>query len=286
MRINQRDADPDYVEKGRQAFYNDLSTDEYVRFAAYLNPDRPLPVAFDDARGTADRWGRIPRTFVRCTEDHRAGRVAGSDDRGGRRRHAREPVRGPLSGVEPFAVRVDAGQAGRGGVDQRLTVPRGTAVPGNEGPAAPAPWVDRGARAACPSCIVVALPLSPQRPGSASISRAAAADASQSWFWSVWSAQCSVNRVIARTMGSSSPREAAMAMEDVAGRLHGPLALDDPWGARGQAVGGRWRSARPPRRARTRVCASGRSAFRRSARSNACSACAGGRGVTPTPARE
>ncbi|MGH3926289.1 MAG: alpha/beta fold hydrolase, partial [Pseudonocardiaceae bacterium] len=70
MRINPRDADPDYVEKGRQAFYNDLATDEYLKFAAYLNPDLPLPVAFDDARGTPERWGRIPRTFVRCTEDH------------------------------------------------------------------------------------------------------------------------------------------------------------------------------------------------------------------------
>ena len=69
LRINHRDGDPDYVEKGRQAFYNDLSTDEYLAFAAYLNPDLPLGVAFDDARGTAARWGRVPRTFVRCTKD-------------------------------------------------------------------------------------------------------------------------------------------------------------------------------------------------------------------------
>jgi len=69
LRINPRDGDPDYVEKGRQAFYNDLSTDEYLAFAAYLNPDLPLGVAFDDARGTAARWGRVPRTFVRCTKD-------------------------------------------------------------------------------------------------------------------------------------------------------------------------------------------------------------------------
>ena len=70
MRINPRNADPDYVEKGRMALYNDVSTDEYVQFAAYCNPDLPLPVAFEDARGTAERWGSVARTFIRCSEDH------------------------------------------------------------------------------------------------------------------------------------------------------------------------------------------------------------------------
>jgi pimeloyl-ACP methyl ester carboxylesterase len=69
MRINPRNGDPDYVEKGRVALYNDMSTDEYLQFAAYMNPDLPLPVAFDDARGTPERWGRVPRTFVRATQD-------------------------------------------------------------------------------------------------------------------------------------------------------------------------------------------------------------------------
>jgi pimeloyl-ACP methyl ester carboxylesterase len=69
MRINPRNGDPDYVEKGRVALYNDMSTDEYLQFAAYMNPDLPLPVAFDDARGTPERWGRVPRTFVRATHD-------------------------------------------------------------------------------------------------------------------------------------------------------------------------------------------------------------------------
>jgi pimeloyl-ACP methyl ester carboxylesterase len=70
QRINPRDADPAYVEKGRQALYNDVSTEEYLRFAVYCNPDLPLAVAFDNAAGTAQRWGRIPRTFIRCTQDH------------------------------------------------------------------------------------------------------------------------------------------------------------------------------------------------------------------------
>jgi pimeloyl-ACP methyl ester carboxylesterase len=70
MRINPRATDPDYVEQGRRALYNDVSTDQYLRFAAYCNPDLPLAVAFDEACGTADRWGAIPRTFIRCGDDH------------------------------------------------------------------------------------------------------------------------------------------------------------------------------------------------------------------------
>jgi pimeloyl-ACP methyl ester carboxylesterase len=69
MRINPRNVDPDYVEKGRMALYGDVSTGEYLKFAAYFNPDLPLPVAFEDARGTAERWGSIPRTFIRTSED-------------------------------------------------------------------------------------------------------------------------------------------------------------------------------------------------------------------------
>ena len=69
MRINPRNGDPDYVEKARQAFYNDLSTEDVVKLVGYLTPDLPLPVAFDDARGTPQRWGTVPRTFIRCTED-------------------------------------------------------------------------------------------------------------------------------------------------------------------------------------------------------------------------
>jgi len=70
MRINPRDPDPGYVEKARSAFYNDLSTEEFRRYAACLNPDLPLAVCMDDARGTPQRWGTVPRAFVRTTEDH------------------------------------------------------------------------------------------------------------------------------------------------------------------------------------------------------------------------
>jgi len=70
MRINPRDLDPGYVDKARTAFYNDLSTEDFLRYAACLNPDLPLAVCMDDARGTPQRWGSVPRAFVRTTEDN------------------------------------------------------------------------------------------------------------------------------------------------------------------------------------------------------------------------
>ncbi|MFG1620484.1 alpha/beta fold hydrolase [Kribbella sp. NPDC049227] len=70
VRINPRNGDPEYVERGRQALYNDLTTDDYLRFAVAFNPDLPVRVGIEDARGSAQRWGKVPRLFIRTTEDH------------------------------------------------------------------------------------------------------------------------------------------------------------------------------------------------------------------------
>ena len=69
MRINPRNGDPDYVEAGRKALYGDVPTEEYERYAAFFAPDMPLQMALDDARGTAKRWGRLKRTFIRTLQD-------------------------------------------------------------------------------------------------------------------------------------------------------------------------------------------------------------------------
>lgn len=68
-RINPRNGDAAYVEKGRQAFYHDIATEDYLRFAALMVPDIALNIATGDGRGTAERWGGVPRSFVRCTLD-------------------------------------------------------------------------------------------------------------------------------------------------------------------------------------------------------------------------
>jgi pimeloyl-ACP methyl ester carboxylesterase len=70
VRINPRNGDPEYLERGRQALYNDLSAEDYLKYAVAFNPDLPVRVGVEDARGTAQRWGKVPRLFVRTTEDH------------------------------------------------------------------------------------------------------------------------------------------------------------------------------------------------------------------------
>lgn len=69
IRINPRSSDPAYLEKCRMAFYTDVPLSEFDAFAVYLNPDLSLAAAQQDARGTPDQWGSVPRTYIRCTLD-------------------------------------------------------------------------------------------------------------------------------------------------------------------------------------------------------------------------
>jgi pimeloyl-ACP methyl ester carboxylesterase len=78
IRINPRSPDAAYREQARQTFYNDLPAAEFPAYAALLGPDIPAQVALGDARGTPGRWGRVPRTFVRCLQD-RSQPLAGQD---------------------------------------------------------------------------------------------------------------------------------------------------------------------------------------------------------------
>ncbi len=69
VRINNRNPDPAYIENCRIAFYNDVPMDRFLPFAASLVPDVPLQGFLDDGRGTAARWGTVPRSYIRCTLD-------------------------------------------------------------------------------------------------------------------------------------------------------------------------------------------------------------------------
>jgi pimeloyl-ACP methyl ester carboxylesterase len=69
FRLNARSADHAYLEQCRQAFYNDLPMEAFLRFAAFLNFDTPAKASAADGRGTPERWGSVPRTYVRCTLD-------------------------------------------------------------------------------------------------------------------------------------------------------------------------------------------------------------------------
>ena len=69
VRFNMRSTDPSYIEKLRQIFYNDVTMEDFLPYAHSLTPDLPLGPATADTRGTSERWGRVPRTFIRCTND-------------------------------------------------------------------------------------------------------------------------------------------------------------------------------------------------------------------------
>ena len=68
VRINPR-GDAAYLEALRAAYYNDVDSREFLPFALMLTPDLPLALWTSDAVATRERWGRIPRSYIRCTKD-------------------------------------------------------------------------------------------------------------------------------------------------------------------------------------------------------------------------
>ena len=68
-RINHNSADPAYVAADKSAFYGDVPTPAFQAVANLLTPDEPIQAFTTPVVVTPQRWGRIPRTFIRCTED-------------------------------------------------------------------------------------------------------------------------------------------------------------------------------------------------------------------------
>lgn len=69
VRINPRSTDPTYLEELRAAYYTDVTTEAFLPFALALTPDQPVSFLATEVGATAERWGSVPRTYVRCTED-------------------------------------------------------------------------------------------------------------------------------------------------------------------------------------------------------------------------
>lgn len=68
-RINHNSADPAYVAADKNAFYGDVATPAFQAVANLLTPDEPIQAFTTPVVVTPQRWGRLPRTFIRCTED-------------------------------------------------------------------------------------------------------------------------------------------------------------------------------------------------------------------------
>ncbi|MFJ2512448.1 alpha/beta fold hydrolase [Streptomyces griseoviridis] len=69
VRINPLSQDPAYVEELRQTHYHDTPVDRFDRWRSALSPDLPLAIPTTPVVVTARRWGRVPRTFLRCADD-------------------------------------------------------------------------------------------------------------------------------------------------------------------------------------------------------------------------
>lgn len=68
-RLNHNSTDATYRAGLRSAFYHDITDDQFTAAANLLTPDEPIQAFTTAANATAARWGRVPRTFIRCTAD-------------------------------------------------------------------------------------------------------------------------------------------------------------------------------------------------------------------------
>lgn len=68
-RINWRTADPELLNGIRECLAADFTDEELTRMLNLFQPDEPVAIPMAETRVEADRWGRIPRTYVRFTED-------------------------------------------------------------------------------------------------------------------------------------------------------------------------------------------------------------------------
>jgi pimeloyl-ACP methyl ester carboxylesterase len=63
------EGDETYLEQLREAYYNDVAFADFLPYARALTPDLPVGFWIDETIVSAARWGRIPRTYIRCTQD-------------------------------------------------------------------------------------------------------------------------------------------------------------------------------------------------------------------------
>ncbi|MFD8953603.1 alpha/beta hydrolase [Streptomyces xanthophaeus] len=68
-RVNWRSAEPALFEAVREALGLDRTDEEIRALLNVLEPDESAAIGVTDARGLPQAWGRVPRTYLRFTED-------------------------------------------------------------------------------------------------------------------------------------------------------------------------------------------------------------------------
>jgi pimeloyl-ACP methyl ester carboxylesterase len=69
MRINFRTSNPDFLRAAKTMIAADFSDTAFRTMLNLLEPDETASIPLEDARGRADTWGTIPRTYIRFSED-------------------------------------------------------------------------------------------------------------------------------------------------------------------------------------------------------------------------
>lgn len=75
LRLDTVTSDADYRRGLSEAFYADVEPTLAEAATALLTPDGPLGIMTGTTTVTADGWGSVPRTYVRCTKDKAIGPV-------------------------------------------------------------------------------------------------------------------------------------------------------------------------------------------------------------------
>ncbi|WP_030160773.1 alpha/beta hydrolase [Streptomyces sp. NRRL S-244] len=69
LRINFRTANPEALAALKTAFLADGTDEEFLTFLNTFQPDENLDVGTSADRAQAETWGRIPKTYIRLTDD-------------------------------------------------------------------------------------------------------------------------------------------------------------------------------------------------------------------------
>ncbi|MEV6283135.1 alpha/beta hydrolase [Kribbella sp. NPDC051770] len=68
-RVNWRSANPAVFDAVKRCLAGDFTDEGVSRLLNMLEPDESASIPLTEARGRAETWGRIPRTYVRFTQD-------------------------------------------------------------------------------------------------------------------------------------------------------------------------------------------------------------------------
>ena len=70
LRWNPRSKDPAFLEAAKAALVADGDDDVIAAAMNMLTPDAPVAIYGEEPALTADRYGRIDRVFIKCTQDY------------------------------------------------------------------------------------------------------------------------------------------------------------------------------------------------------------------------